>query len=126
MRHYLTFKGGTSLSKVYKLIDRFSEDIDLSIERDFFGFGTPNNPENAPSKKKQNLIIENLSYACTNYVQNELLCELTHAISAEHGTNKEWQLLADSDDPDCKTLLFFTPCSSFTAKTAHSDLIRNL
>ena len=27
------FKGGTSLSKVYKLIDRFSEDIDLSMER---------------------------------------------------------------------------------------------
>jgi predicted nucleotidyltransferase component of viral defense system len=27
------FKGGTSLSKVYGLIDRFSEDIDLSMER---------------------------------------------------------------------------------------------
>ena len=26
----LTFKGGTSLSKVYKVIDRFSEDIDLT------------------------------------------------------------------------------------------------
>ena len=58
VRPYLTFKGGTSLSKVYRLIDRFSEDIDLSIEREFFGFGTPNNPENAPSKKKQNLIEE--------------------------------------------------------------------
>ena len=44
LRPYLTFKGGTSLSKVYRLIDRFSEDIDLSIKRDFFGFGTPNNP----------------------------------------------------------------------------------
>lgn len=28
------FKGGTSLSKAYKLIDRFSEDIDLSINRE--------------------------------------------------------------------------------------------
>ncbi|WP_300171920.1 nucleotidyl transferase AbiEii/AbiGii toxin family protein [uncultured Nitrosomonas sp.] len=28
----LTFKGGTSLSKVYKLIDRFSEDIDLTCD----------------------------------------------------------------------------------------------
>lgn len=34
MKPYLTFKGGTSLSKVYGLIDRFSEDIDLSIERE--------------------------------------------------------------------------------------------
>ena len=31
MKSHLTFKGGTSLSKVYGLIDRFSEDIDLSI-----------------------------------------------------------------------------------------------
>jgi hypothetical protein len=28
----LTFKGGTSLSKVYKIIDRFSEDIDLTYD----------------------------------------------------------------------------------------------
>ena len=27
------FKGGTSLSKAYNLIDRFSEDIDLSMNR---------------------------------------------------------------------------------------------
>ncbi len=30
---HLTFKGGTSLSKVYGLIRRFSEDIDISISR---------------------------------------------------------------------------------------------
>lgn len=28
----LTFKGGTSLSKAYKLIERFSEDIDLTYD----------------------------------------------------------------------------------------------
>lgn len=33
---YLLFKGGTSLSKGWKLINRFSEDIDLSIGREFF------------------------------------------------------------------------------------------
>ncbi|HEU0226890.1 MAG TPA: nucleotidyl transferase AbiEii/AbiGii toxin family protein [Arachidicoccus soli] len=36
---YLSFKGGTSLSKGWQLIDRFSEDIDLAIDRQFFGFG---------------------------------------------------------------------------------------
>ncbi|EOR93730.1 : hypothetical protein [Arcticibacter svalbardensis MN12-7] len=35
---YLSFKGGTSLSKGWNLIDRFSEDIDLAIERSFLGF----------------------------------------------------------------------------------------
>lgn len=34
----LVFKGGTSLSKAWGLIDRFSEDIDLAINREFFGF----------------------------------------------------------------------------------------
>ena len=34
----IVFKGGTSLSKGYNLIDRFSEDIDLAIDREFFGF----------------------------------------------------------------------------------------
>ncbi len=32
LSEYLTFKGGTSLSKVYKIIDRFSEDIDLTYD----------------------------------------------------------------------------------------------
>lgn len=35
---HLVFKGGTSLSKCWHLIDRFSEDIDLAIEREFLGF----------------------------------------------------------------------------------------
>lgn len=35
---HLVFKGGTSLSKAWKLINRFSEDIDLAIDREFFRF----------------------------------------------------------------------------------------
>jgi predicted nucleotidyltransferase component of viral defense system len=34
----IIFKGGTSLSKAYHLIDRFSEDIDLIIDRHLLGF----------------------------------------------------------------------------------------
>ena len=33
---HLVFKGGTSLSKAWKLINRFSEDIDLAINPEFF------------------------------------------------------------------------------------------
>ncbi|MDP1763949.1 MAG: nucleotidyl transferase AbiEii/AbiGii toxin family protein [Sediminibacterium sp.] len=39
MAGHLLFKGGTSLSKSWKLVERFSEDIDLSIDRAFYGFG---------------------------------------------------------------------------------------
>jgi len=35
---HLIFKGGTSLSKAYNLIQRFSEDIDLAINREYLGF----------------------------------------------------------------------------------------
>ena len=34
----LSFKGGTSLSKCYNLIERFSEDIDIAVNREYFGF----------------------------------------------------------------------------------------
>lgn len=37
----LVFKGGTSLSKVFGAIDRFSEDIDLSLSPEFVGVGAP-------------------------------------------------------------------------------------
>ena len=36
-QEFLSFKGGTSLSKGWHLIDRFSEDIDLSLHHSFFG-----------------------------------------------------------------------------------------
>ena len=33
----LVFKGGTSLSKVWNVIQRFSEDIDMTVDRELFG-----------------------------------------------------------------------------------------
>lgn len=35
----MSFKGGTSLSKCWGLIDRFSEDIDIAVAREFPGYG---------------------------------------------------------------------------------------
>ncbi len=46
----LVFKGGTSLSKVFNLIERFSEDIDLILNWDLL---TDNNPLANRSKTKQ-------------------------------------------------------------------------
>ena len=34
----ISFKGGTSLSKCWNVIDRFSEDVDIAINREYFGF----------------------------------------------------------------------------------------
>ncbi len=117
IKPYLTFKGGTSLSKVYGLIDRFSEDIDLSIEREFFGFGEPHNPENALSKKKQNAIIDNLSKACSNYIQTEMLTSLKENFTTKLGTTDGWQIFSDLEDPNGQSLLFEYP--SNTSKTGY-------
>ncbi|MDR2466426.1 MAG: nucleotidyl transferase AbiEii/AbiGii toxin family protein, partial [Prevotellaceae bacterium] len=32
---HLSFKGGTSLSKCWNLIERFSEDVDIAVNREF-------------------------------------------------------------------------------------------
>jgi predicted nucleotidyltransferase component of viral defense system len=40
----LTFKGGTSLSKAFGIIKRFSEDIDLVINRHELGFNDKSDP----------------------------------------------------------------------------------
>ena len=40
LSRHLVFKGGTSLSKVYKLIDRFSEDIDLVLNWELLGYSS--------------------------------------------------------------------------------------
>ncbi len=47
----LLFKGGTSLSKVFAVIERFSEDVDLSFDRTKLGFGGDSDPLNAPTGK---------------------------------------------------------------------------
>ena len=69
---HLTFKGGTSLSKAWKLIERFSEDIDIVIDRDFLGFGGDRGPEHAPSKKQQRQRLEALKAQCQQRIRQTL------------------------------------------------------
>ena len=38
---HISFKGGTSLSKCWNLIQRMSEDVDIAIDREYLGFGGP-------------------------------------------------------------------------------------
>lgn len=49
----LTFKGGTSLSKAYRVIDRFSEDIDLTYNIRNLLEDFVKNPEALPSTTNQ-------------------------------------------------------------------------
>src|SRR5580692_504759 len=58
---YLVFKGGTSLSKVYRAINRFSEDVDITVGRELLGFdGDEHDPEKAANKSQAKKKTEQL------------------------------------------------------------------
>ncbi len=66
----LIFKGGTSLSKVYGLIERFSEDIDLILD---WSILTDENPDADRSKSKQAKLNKEINAEAKNYVSSTLL-----------------------------------------------------
>jgi Nucleotidyl transferase AbiEii toxin, Type IV TA system len=109
LKTHLTFKGGTSLSKVFGIIDRFSEDIDVSIERAFLGFDDNKDPEKLSSRNKRNALLEDLSQSCSKYVQGKMLQDLKSKIATKLGTTEGWQLVIDPEDPDGQTLQFEYP-----------------
>ena len=84
--NHLVFKGGTSLSKVWKVIRRFSEDIDLAIDPSIWGF------EGNLTKKQ----IKRLRKASSIFVRDELSHLLQEAVS-ETGMEKWLQVDADPD-----------------------------
>jgi hypothetical protein len=90
---HIVFKGGTSLSKGWNLIERFSEDIDLAIDRKFFGF------EGDASKTQ----IRKLRKQSCEFISIEFLKDLTQTLE-DWGAITECKLFAqpvnDSDkDP---------------------------
>lgn len=97
---HLIFKGGTSLSKVFRLIERFSEDIDVSIDRGFLGFGGANEPEEGASNKEKQRRIKALKVACQQRISGELLPAFEAAIGAKVRPEEKWSLRPDADDPD--------------------------
>lgn len=66
----LIFKGGTSLSKIFNVIQRFSEDIDLVLDWTKI---TDENPLNVRSKTKQNDFNHEINLKAQNYICNDLL-----------------------------------------------------
>jgi hypothetical protein len=106
---HLIFKGGTSLSKVFNVIERFSEDIDLSLSKELLGFGGDKDPEKASGSKQRNKRIEELAEACADFVKTKLHGELHEVIKKSLGTGKGWKLEVDPDDGDGQTLLFEYP-----------------
>lgn len=74
----LMFKGGTSLSKVFNLIERFSEDIDLILDwRVVVG---ENDPLAERSKNKQDALNKEIDARAVDYIGGELLGMISRAV----------------------------------------------
>ena len=112
----LLFKGGTSLSKVFGLIHRFSEDIDLVVYRDDLGFGGDRDPTaaGALSKKKREALFKTLAEKCSNYILGDLRAALTSAI---HEVAEGCQVVPDTEDE--QTLLVEYPTLYPSSDTAY-------
>ena len=117
---HLTFKGGTSLAKVYKTIRRFSEDVDVSIERSYLGFGDKMEPEAGKSNKEKMKRIEELQQACQNIIIKIILPQLTRETGEILKATQKWSIDLDPDDPDKQTLLFQFPNALTTSMGAYS------
>lgn len=105
---HITFKGGTSLSKSYNLIERFSEDIDLTINREAPILSEGKNPmEKAISNKERKRRLDTLTENTTRYVGETLLPLLQETIKTSLGHKEGWNLTLDSIDK--QTIIFNYP-----------------
>lgn len=68
----IVFKGGTSLSKVYKLIERFSEDIDLALDWKVLGYKSEE-PYKDRSNTKQLKFNDKLNEDTKVFLRDEFL-----------------------------------------------------
>jgi hypothetical protein len=105
---HLTFKGGTSLSKAYGIIRRFSEDIDLTIGRTAPFVRDAASPMEADiSNKEVKRRTEVLVEAAKRYVAECVVPQLQAGIAAALGAEEGWQVVLDDADP--QTVLFHYP-----------------
>jgi hypothetical protein len=109
----LLFKGGTSLSKAYGLISRFSEDIDITVFRDDIGHAASVEELEALSRKKRQAKLDAVKDACRDYIQHALfpqLSALERKALTEAGIDSNLaSMVIDDQDPDGQTILFWYP-----------------
>lgn len=74
----LLFKGGTSLSKCYKLIERFSEDIDLILDWKLL---TDEDPYLERSNTQQDKFNKKMEVDAQHYVQGPLLARINELMN---------------------------------------------
>lgn len=82
LKPHLVFKGGTSLSKVYKLIERFSEDVDLILDWSLLGYGEEEDPyQELPSRTQQDRFNKEFNFRAIGYIHSTLCPQLDELLN---------------------------------------------
>ena len=104
-RKQLAFKGGTSLSKAFNLIKRFSEDIDLILDWRLLGYGI-DEPWKERSNTQQDIFNEQANAKSAEFLKEEVVPNLKRGLGEIVG--REVDVRMDGDD--LNTVVFAYPC----------------
>lgn len=117
----IIFKGGTSLSKAYGLIERFSEDVDLTIDKSTLE-GIKDPSESGISGKELTRRIDALIETIEHYISDKLLPLLNSTVRKALTSELNWKLEID----DKQTILFYYPqlLSDLSAESYIKPVIR--
>jgi len=115
----LVFKGGTALSKVFGIIRRFSEDIDLSVSPSALGF-SESEADQAASRRRRDQWMKDTEKACGRWVNERLQSRLETEITAVLGkkTGTGWLAFEDDATTHSPVLHFHYP-STLEAETLY-------
>ena len=109
----LLFKGGTSLSKAFGLISRFSEDIDITIFRDDLGEAADIHDLEELSGTQRRKRLDAIKSAAQAHVNGPMRAQvqarLTEALEAAGLDPTAGRVEADPDDRDQQSLLIWYP-----------------
>ncbi|MDE0239685.1 MAG: nucleotidyl transferase AbiEii/AbiGii toxin family protein [bacterium] len=118
----LLFKGGTSLSKGFGLIRRFSEDIDVTVFRNDLGEAVTIEQLEALSGKKRIKALDAIREACEAYINGSCLEGLSKIVSETAARNgldpKQFVVEADPQDNQALCLRYptATPVDAYITK----------
>jgi len=121
---HLLFKGGTTLSKIFGVIERFSEDIDLAVDWEMLGFIGERDPQGDLSKAKRNKLLSEMLEACKHYIASEFTDTLRERITAKLPVGMDWTLEVDPADPHTVNFHYpgTTEASDYASPAVRLDL----
>jgi hypothetical protein len=111
----MAFKGGTSLSKAYHAIERFSEDIDLILDWRMLGYSA-NEPSNNRSGNKQEAFNIEANLRCAEFLEKQFTPAICQDLKERAGVDIE--VKAEGQNVDIQ----YPKAFSLTAITPHITL----